>query len=136
MRERLIAAIACSTRTRTCDICRFASFSAAVSSAFGACIAAKKLGRTVNKDIWCLSIDGNPVTLDLIEKDETTATLGAYPRLMGYRSEHTWTEVWLDVLRYDAGKQMIEESHVSLSSAGAHLNPVVQRYAWPSELDL
>ncbi len=49
----------------------------------GACIAAKKLGRTVNKDIWCLSIDGNPVTLDLIEKGETTATLGVYPRLMG-----------------------------------------------------
>jgi len=49
----------------------------------GACIAAKKLGRRVNKDIWCLSIDGNPVTLDLIEKGETTATLGVYPRLMG-----------------------------------------------------
>ena len=25
---------------------------------------------------------------------------------------------------------------MSLSSAGVHLNPVVQRYAWPSELDL
>lgn len=49
----------------------------------GACIAAKKLGRTVNKNLWCLSIDGNPVTLDLIEKGETTATLGVYPRLMG-----------------------------------------------------
>ena len=45
-------------------------------------------------------------------------------------------EVRLDVLRHDAGKQMIEESHVSLSPAGIHLNPVVQRYAWPSELDL
>jgi hypothetical protein len=45
-------------------------------------------------------------------------------------------EVRLDVLRHDAGKQMIEESHISLSSAGIHLNPVVQRYAWPSELDL
>jgi hypothetical protein len=31
---------------------------------------------------------------------------------------------------------MIEESHVSLASAGVRLNPVVQRYAWPSELDL
>ena len=31
---------------------------------------------------------------------------------------------------------MIEESHVSLSPAGVRLNPVVQRYAWPSELDL
>jgi len=45
-------------------------------------------------------------------------------------------EVRLDVLRHDAGKQMIEESHISLSSSGIHLNPVVQRYAWPSELDL
>src|SRR5262245_17727902 len=45
-------------------------------------------------------------------------------------------EVRLDVLRHDMATQMIEESHVSLSSAGVHLNPVVQRYAWPSELDL
>ena len=45
-------------------------------------------------------------------------------------------EVRLDVLRHDMEKQMIEESHVSLSAAGIHLNPVVQRYAWPSELDL
>ena len=48
----------------------------------GACIAAKKTGRTVNKDVWCISIDGNPVTLDLIGKGDTTATLGVYPRLM------------------------------------------------------
>ena len=33
--------------------------------------------------MWCISIDGNPVTLDLIEKGETIATLGVYPRLMG-----------------------------------------------------
>ena len=45
-------------------------------------------------------------------------------------------EVRLDVLRHDTAKQMIEESHVSLSSTGIRLNPVVQRYAWPSELDL
>ena len=45
-------------------------------------------------------------------------------------------EVRLDVLRHDMDRQMIEESHVSLSAAGIHLNPVVQRYAWPSELDL
>ncbi len=51
--------------------------------AIGACIAAKKMGRTVNKDVWCLSIDGNPVTLDMIEKGEMTATLGVYPRRMG-----------------------------------------------------
>ena len=45
-------------------------------------------------------------------------------------------EVRLDVLRHDMARQMIEESHVSLSAAGIHLNPVVQRYAWPSELNL
>ena len=45
-------------------------------------------------------------------------------------------EVRLDVLRHDTAMQMIEESHVSLASAGVRLNPVVQRYAWPSELDL
>ena len=45
-------------------------------------------------------------------------------------------EVRLDVLRHDAATQRIEESHVSLSRAGVRLQPVVQRYAWPSELDL
>jgi SAM-dependent methyltransferase len=45
-------------------------------------------------------------------------------------------EVRLDVPRHDMATQMIEESHVSLSSAGVRLHPVVQRYAWPSELDL
>lgn len=49
----------------------------------GACIAAEKLGRKVNRDVWCLSIDGNDVTLDLIDKGETTATLGVYPKLIG-----------------------------------------------------
>jgi hypothetical protein len=44
--------------------------------------------------------------------------------------------VRLDVLRHDPATQMIEESHVLLSEAGVHLNPVVQRYSWPSELDL
>jgi SAM-dependent methyltransferase len=45
-------------------------------------------------------------------------------------------EVRLDVLRHDAARQLLEESHVSLSPAGIRLNPVVQRYAWPAELDL
>ena len=49
----------------------------------GACIAAQKLERQVNKDIWCISIDGNDVTLDLIEKGQTTATLGVYPKMIG-----------------------------------------------------
>ena len=45
-------------------------------------------------------------------------------------------EVRLDVLRHDPARQMIDESHVTLSREGIHLNPVVQRYAWPAELDL
>jgi SAM-dependent methyltransferase len=45
-------------------------------------------------------------------------------------------EVQLDVLRHDAAMQRLEESHVSFSRAGVRLHPVVQRYAWPSELDL
>jgi SAM-dependent methyltransferase len=44
--------------------------------------------------------------------------------------------VRLDVLRHDPAKQMLDESHVSISGAGVRLNPVVQRYAWPAELDL
>ena len=44
--------------------------------------------------------------------------------------------VRLDVLRHDPAKQMLDESHVSISSTGVRLNPVVQRYAWPAELDL
>lgn len=45
-------------------------------------------------------------------------------------------KVHLDVLRHDPATQLLEESHVSISSEGIHLCPVVQRYAWPSELDL
>ncbi len=44
--------------------------------------------------------------------------------------------VRLDVLRHDPVKQMLDESHVFLSRDGIRLNPVVQRYSWPSELDL
>ena len=40
-------------------------------------------------------------------------------------------EVRLDVLKHDPGKQMIDENHVTLSSKGIRMNPVVQRYAWP-----
>ena len=45
-------------------------------------------------------------------------------------------EVRLDLLRHNAATQMLEESHVTLSPAGIRLNPVVQRYTWPCELDL
>ena len=45
-------------------------------------------------------------------------------------------EVRLDVARHDPVAQLLEESHVSLSREGVRLNPIVTRYAWPSELDL
>ena len=45
-------------------------------------------------------------------------------------------EVWFDVGRYDLVNQLLEESHVRLSREGEHVSPIVQRYAWPSELDL
>ena len=44
-------------------------------------------------------------------------------------------EVRLDVARHDPVTQLLEESHVSLSREGVRLNPIVIRYAWPSELD-
>ena len=45
-------------------------------------------------------------------------------------------EVRLDLLRHDPARQMLDESHVTLSPDGIRLNPVMQRYAWPPELDL
>ncbi|MBF6589202.1 MAG: class I SAM-dependent methyltransferase [Ktedonobacterales bacterium] len=45
-------------------------------------------------------------------------------------------QVTLDVGRLDPVKQMYYESHVVLSHKGVRLFPIVQRYAWPSELDL
>jgi Methyltransferase domain len=45
-------------------------------------------------------------------------------------------EVRLDVGRYDAVTQRLEESHVHFSTGGVKLYPIVTRYAWPSELDL
>lgn len=51
--------------------------------AIGACLAASQLGYTINEDIFCVGIDGNAVTLDLIQDGEMTATLGVYPERMG-----------------------------------------------------
>ena len=45
-------------------------------------------------------------------------------------------KVWLDVARHDPVAQRLEKNHVSFAAAGIALNPVVLRYAWPSELDL
>jgi SAM-dependent methyltransferase len=44
--------------------------------------------------------------------------------------------VRFDVLRLDPSTQMLYENHVQLTESGARFTPVVQRYAWPSELDL
>ncbi len=70
----------------------------------GACIAAKKLGRKVNQDIYCLGIDGNPVTLDLIEKGDLTATLGVYPEQIG----ETLVQQMAEVLRGEKVPQILE----------------------------
>lgn len=45
-------------------------------------------------------------------------------------------QVRLDIARFDPVKQLLEETHVTLSSAGVQLHPIVTRYAWPAELDL
>ena len=45
-------------------------------------------------------------------------------------------EVRLDVGRHDPVRQMLDESHVSLSQHGVAVSPIVCRYAWPAELDL
>lgn len=45
-------------------------------------------------------------------------------------------EVRLDVARHDPVTQLLEESHVVLSSTGVSVSPIVCRYVWPSELDL
>lgn len=45
-------------------------------------------------------------------------------------------EVRLDVARHDPIAQRLDESHVILSRDRVRMNPVVTRYAWPSELDL
>lgn len=44
--------------------------------------------------------------------------------------------VRFDLLRLDPSTQLLSENHVRVSHDGVSFNPVVQRYAWPSELDL
>ncbi|MGV0035611.1 MAG: hypothetical protein ACNYPE_11860 [Candidatus Azotimanducaceae bacterium WSBS_2022_MAG_OTU7] len=44
--------------------------------------------------------------------------------------------VRIGVLKHDPVNQMLENSHVTLTATGTRFDPVVQRYAWPSELDL
>jgi SAM-dependent methyltransferase len=45
-------------------------------------------------------------------------------------------QVRMDMLRHDPVNQMLDENHVSLTADGIRFNPVVQRYAWPAEMDL
>jgi hypothetical protein len=44
--------------------------------------------------------------------------------------------VRFDLLRLDSSTQMLHENHVRVSRDGVSFNPVMQRLAWPSELDL
>ncbi len=46
------------------------------------------------------------------------------------------SEVMLGVLRHEVASQTLDQTHIALSQHGVELTPVVQRYAWPSELDL
>ena len=45
-------------------------------------------------------------------------------------------QVSLDVGRFDPVTQLLDESHVRLSSRGIRVSPIVTRYIWPSEMDL
>lgn len=42
----------------------------------------------------------------------------------------------LDVGRYDPVTQLLDECHVTLAPEGVRLDPIVTRFAWPSEMDL
>ncbi len=44
--------------------------------------------------------------------------------------------VRFDLLRLDPSTQVLSENHVQVTVDGIAFNPVMQRYAWPSELDL
>lgn len=46
------------------------------------------------------------------------------------------TEVKLDIGQHDPVAQLLDESHLHITASGIHLNPLVSRYVWPSELDL
>jgi SAM-dependent methyltransferase len=45
-------------------------------------------------------------------------------------------EVWFDVGRHDPVAQRHEETHIRVRNGDVRLFPIVQRYTWPSELDL
>ena len=66
----------------------------------------------------------------------TPAALGLVDHQYVHAEAIEVNSVWLDVARYDPVTQMLDESHVSLTSRGVRLFPVVQRLIWPSEMDL
>jgi SAM-dependent methyltransferase len=73
----------------------------------------------------------------VIEGGLTHAWLATLTDNQYVRSEYIGTdEVWIDTLRLDPTTQILEENHVALTKDGVRFNPVVQRYAWPAELDL
>ena len=45
-------------------------------------------------------------------------------------------KVALEMHRHDVARQIIEWSYVSLGGDAVHTRPIVQRYVWPSEMDL
>jgi len=96
----------------------------------GACIAAKKMGRKINREVWCVSIDGNPVTLDLIKQGETTATLGVYPTLIGATVIQQMKKVLLDRLTVpfilETPSTVVDETNVDAYESGSTwIDPIV-----------
>ncbi len=79
-----------------------------------------------------------------LEKDGRFVVEGGTPAEFYRRRNNLYVDaeairidrVRLDVARFDPVKQLLEETHITLSSAGPQLNPIVTRYAWPAELDL
>lgn len=67
-----------------------------------------------------------------------TAVPSAWVRRSNYiDAERVGTDfVVLDVCRYDAVTQILDENHVRLDASGIRLQPISARLAWPSELDL
>jgi ABC-type sugar transport system substrate-binding protein len=51
--------------------------------AIGSAMAVSERGKKVNSDLFCIGIDGNTPTLDMIRNGTMTATLGVYPDKMG-----------------------------------------------------
>ncbi len=66
----------------------------------------------------------------------TPAALGLVDHQYVHAEAIETDSVWLDVARYDPAAQMLDESHVALTSTGVRLFPVVQRMIWPGEMDL